>query len=125
MPSLVFENNARDAMGDALNALLDDGVLELYDGAVLVVAFTLPDAASNTSINGVITFGSIAQGTAVGDGPDVDIAKFWTNGKGALVATADIGLTTDSPTVVLDNTNILTNQKVNVNSAVLTVPAGT
>mgnify|MGYP001351493466 CR=1 FL=1 len=123
--SFVLENAARDILSDALKDYLDDGVLELYDGAVMVVDFTIPDKAVMTSVNGLITIGALGPEVAVADGAAVDIAKFWTNAKGALVATANVGLAAATPSVVLDNTNILTGQSVTITSATITVPAGT
>ena len=124
--SFVLENNARDAMSDALYSLIttagaSTGVLEILEWATLLVSFDLPTSGS-TSVNGVITFGAISNGTAVADGT-ADTAKFYTNAKGALVATADVG-TTDA-SVILDNTSIVTDQVVSISSCVITVPAGT
>lgn len=124
--SFVLENNARDAMGDALYNLIttsgaSTGVLEILETAAVLVTFTLPTSGS-TTVNGVITFGAISNGTATGTGT-ANTAKFWTNAKGALVATADVG-TTDA-TVILDNVSIATDQVVSISSCVITVPAGT
>jgi len=124
--SFVLENNARDAMGDALLSLITtgstvDGVLEILETASVLVTFALTTSGA-TSVNGVVTFGTIVDATATGTGT-ANTAKFYTNAKGALVATADVG-TTDA-TVILDNTSIATDQVVSITSAVITVPAGT
>ena len=123
--SFVLENAALDIMSDALKDYLDDGVLEITTAAAgLLVTITLPDKAVATSVNGLITFGALGPFTATGDGVAA-IAKFYTNGKNALVATANVGLAAAIPTVVLDNTNILTGQAVSLTSATITIPAGT
>jgi len=124
--SFVVENNARDVMGDALLSLITtgstvDGVLEILQGATLLVTFALTTSGA-TSVNGVITFGTIVDATAIADGT-ADTAKYYTNAKGALVATADVGMT--DATVILDNTNIATDQVISISAATITVPAGT
>jgi len=124
MASFVLSDAARDLLGDALNAALDDGVLELLTDAVLKVTLTLPDVAANTSVNGVVTLGTIAPAAATGAGV-VNVAKFYSNGKAALLATADVGLPASGASVILDNTNIAVDQVVNISSCVITVPAGT
>ena len=122
--SFVLENPALDILSDALKAYLDDGVLEILDGASLLVTITLPDQAVATSVNGLITFGAMGPFTATGAG-DADTAKFYTNAKGALVATANVGLAAANPSVVLDNCNIAIGQSVSITTATITIPAGT
>lgn len=124
--SFVLENNARDAMSDALYSLITTagasaGVLEILETSTVLATFALPTAGS-TSVNGVITFGTISNVAASAAGT-ANTAKFWTNAKGALVATADVG-TTDA-TVILDNVSIANGQTVSISSCVITVPAGT
>jgi len=124
--SFVWENNARDVMSDAVLSLITtgstvNGVLEILQGASLLVTFALTTAGA-TSVNGVITFGTIVDAEATGTGT-ADTAKFYTNAKGALVASGDVG-TTDA-TVILDNTSINSGQTVSITSAVITIPAGT
>jgi hypothetical protein len=123
--AIVLENAALDLMCDPLKDYLDDGVLEIYDGAVLLVTFTLPDKAVATSVDGVIDFGALGPENAIADGEAADICKFWTNAKGALVATGDVGMGDPGDyAVVLDNTNIKTGQAVSLTSATLTLPSG-
>jgi hypothetical protein len=119
--SFVLENAARDVLSDALKAYLDDGVLEILDGATLLVTFTIPDQAVMTSVNGLITIGALGPENATGTGT-ADTAKYYTNAKGALVATGNVA--TAAATVILDNTSINTGQAVNITSATITVPSG-
>ena len=121
--SFVLSDAARDILGDALNAALDDGVLELLEGANLKVTLTLPDVATNTSVNGVITIGTIAPAAAAAGGT-LDTAKFYSNGKAALLATANVGIGSGFA-VNLDNNVVAQDQVVDINSCVITVPAGT
>lgn len=121
--SFVLSDAARDILGDALNDALDDGVLELLAGATLKVTLTLPDKATNTSVNGIVTIGTIAPAAATGAGT-IDTAKFYSNGKAALLATANVGIGSGF-TVNLDNNVVAINQVVTISSCVITVPAGT
>lgn len=121
--SFVLSSAARDILGDALNTALDDGVLEILETSTLLVTLTLPDVATNTSVNGVITIGTIAP-AAAGAAGTANTAKFYSNGKAALLATANVGIGS-SYTVNMDNNVIANAQVVTVNSCVITVPAGT
>ena len=121
--SFVLSDAARDILGDALNAALDDGVLELLAGANLKVTLTLPDVATNTSVNGVITVGTIAAAAATAAGT-IDTAKFYSNAKAALLATGNVGIGALF-SVNLDNNVVAIDQVVTISSCVITVPAGT
>jgi hypothetical protein len=123
--SFVLENAALDILSDAFKAYLDDGVLEITTAAAgLLVTITLPDQANVTSVNGLITFPAMGPFTATGAGVAA-IGKIYTNAKGALVATINVGLAAATPTLVLDNTNIAVDQVVNITAgATITVPAG-
>ncbi len=120
--SCVLTDAARDILSDALKAYLDDGVLEILETAALLVTFTIPDQALMTSVNGLITIGAMGPSVATGTGT-ANTAKVYTNAKGALVATLNVGTTATS--VILDNVSIATGQSVSITTATITVPAGT
>ena len=119
--SCVLQNAIRDVLGDALNDYLDGGVLEILQDSTVLATFALPAKASNTSTNGVITFGAIAATTGSADGV-ANVCKLWTSGKGALAITGNVG--TSGCLVNLSSTTISTGKDVEVNSASLTVPSG-
>ena len=121
--SFVLADKGRDIAGDALMAALDDGVLELLETATLLVTLTLPDQATNTSVNGVITLGAITP-AAAGAAGTANTAKFYNNGKANLIATANVGIGAGF-SVNLDNNVIALAQVVTITSATITVPAGT
>ncbi len=120
--SCVLTDAARDILSDALKAYLDDGVLEILETAALLVTFTIPDQAVMTSVNGLITIGAMGPAVATGAG-NANTAKVYTNAKGALVATLNVGTTATS--VILDNVSIAIGQSVSITTATITVPAGT
>ena len=118
--SFVLADAGRDVLGDALSGALNGGVLEILDGAVLLVTY---DLTADTTVNGVVTLaapGAVAA-TAAGD---ADTAIFYTAAKAATVGTANVGIGA-AYTVNLDNASIASGQVVTLSSCVLTVPAGT
>lgn len=120
----------------AINAsgLLGGATLTIYSGArpantrvavtsqVALVALALPAASANVVANGRISFGAIANATAIGSG-----TAAWariTNG-GSTLADLDVGLAAANPDIVLDTLAVVAGDTVVVSSASWQVVATT
>lgn len=92
------------------------------DGAAVVLAtLTLPDVEDNTvSSAGVITFGAIAAvlGAATG------IASYFriTASDGGVLLDGNIGLSADTPDLVVDRTTITQGEDVTISAFTYTIP---
>ena len=120
--SFVLATAERTSLANKLNDDLDDGSLKIYTAADgLLSTHTLPDKASNTVANGVITFGAIANVNAVGTGA----ASYFTlcNSGGTELCRGNIS--TSGATLNLNTTAIVTGGPVAITSLTVTVPAGT
>jgi hypothetical protein len=119
--SFVMAAKGLDLMGDALSGALNTGVLEILDGAALLVTFS--PLAAGTTVDGVITLTAPGMEVATGAG-QADTANFYNNAKANLLATANVGIGVGF-TVNLDNDMIAVDQEVTLSSCVITIPAGT
>jgi hypothetical protein len=116
---------ADSAGGGGLNQLLDTGVLKIYSGSydtgTVLVSLTLPAKASNSAVNGVLTFGAITQQNASETGTAAYFKLFKSDGT-TEVAHGDVS--TSGATLNLNTTAIVTGGPVSITSFTITVPAG-
>lgn len=129
---MPLSTNARNAMLDALTALMNGGSLQLAtDGtfATILATFTLPNPAFGASSNGVATANAIANVNAAASGN----AEAWRvrNSSNTVVwDRSDAGAVSESGgggAIVLNqaSTAIVSGQTVSIGSFTITQPAGT
>ena len=115
----------RNVVGDALGVLPDSGgKIKFYDsGDVLIVECNMAADAFGAAASGVITAGTISQGTAVASGTitycttvDSGATEEWRN---------SVGLSGSGKEFILSNTTLSSGDKLDITSYTVTVPAGT
>jgi hypothetical protein len=134
--ALYISNDVAHDQADVVNTKVSSGILRIYsnsttkpanantalDGAAVVLAaITLPASTSNTvSSAGVLTFGSITtvQGSATGTASYFRV--FQSDGT-TVVFDGNVGLTADTPDLVLDNTTITSGEDVAITSFTYTI----
>jgi len=126
MASFVLPNAERSSLATKLNDDVDTGYLKIYSGTydtgTLLVSLPLPAKASNSVVDGVLTFGSITQQNATATGTAAYFKLFKTDGT-TEVAHGDVS--TSGATINLNTTSIVSGGPVAITSAAITVPAGT
>lgn len=92
----------------------------LSGSAVTLATITLPAYTANTVTNGVITFGAITSVT----GANTGVASYYrivASNTTTVLCDGNVGLTGDTPDLVLDNTTITSGASVAITSFTYTV----
>lgn len=132
-PSFVLSTTARTAVANAtaLNELLNNGHLHLYDGTApgpnsapngtLLSDHTLPASGSNTAANGVLTLGTVANVNASESGT-VSYFRLLQSDNSTVVAEGNVA--TSGATITINTTTITSGGPVAVTGLAITVPTG-
>lgn len=132
-PSFVLSTTARTAVANAtaLNELLNNGHLHLYDGTApgpnsapdgtKLSDHTLPASGSNSAANGVLTLGTVANVNAVATGT-AQYFRLLQSDNSTVIAEGNVG--TSGATITINTTSITSGGPVAVTGFTVTVPTG-
>lgn len=129
--SFKIPTGIRTDVANKINDDVDGGTLKLYTGSspgpneapigTLLVTFDLPAKASNTVLDGVLTFGAIASAYAVADGTPGYFRLFKSGG--AYGGDGNVG--TSGASLNLTSLTIVTGRQITITSLTITSPEGT
>jgi hypothetical protein len=132
MASFVLATGIQNDLANKMNDDIDTGVLRIYSGTspgpnsaatgTKLAELTLPEKASNSVTNGVLTLGAITQQNALATNTAGYFRLLESNGT-TVIADGDVG--TSGATLNLNTTSIVQGGPVAITSFTITVPAGT